>query len=670
LRSKILFVFLICFRLLSAQDDQALIQRMESHLPDLKETFMAVDTLNELAWVLSGIGDWNKAKGYATQALSISQKLNYLQGSSDSYMRLGLISEGYWLQSMGEGSREMAETHFLNSLEYYKKALGLRARLGNFVGAAKVHNNLGTLYADQGDFQNAAFEYQAGLSCLDTIPESSPGYWKTKARILNNLSDALLHLGDYKQAIQRIEKSIAIRKENELYYSLAHSYLNAGAIYLENKIRDLPKAKRYFHESLNLYKQYGDQGGIAKCYNNLGNLYLFQEKFDSALVYFDRALEEDLLDPLDVFKVLRNKGSIFSRQGNPEKALEFFNEGLKRISTIGNKEEIARLYLDMGTVLVQKKRYDEAVDYLSKSRKIADSSQLFGLELLSTAGLASSHKQEVFQERTRRNIQLLVALVILLSILGIAFFMISINRRKRQIAEQNARLARQEVDGLLQKQELQTAYARLAGQEEERKRVAQDLHDRLGVMLSTAKLYFQPLQASLKKVSEESIEPLQNVKQILDDAVKEVRRISHNMFSPTLTSLGLASEVRILADRIREAKSVDIQLTTSGMEERLKGMLEVQLYRVIQEAVGNALKYAEASSIHIQITQSEEFVKITIQDDGKGFDSKSIMGKGKGMGLSNMSARVQELNGQIKIDSEVGKGTQVAVEVPLERAIY
>jgi signal transduction histidine kinase len=152
--------------------------------------------------------------------------------------------------------------------------------------------------------------------------------------------------------------------------------------------------------------------------------------------------------------------------------------------------------------------------------------------------------------------------------------------------------------------------------------------------------------------------------------VKEVRRISHNMFSPTLTSLGLASEVRILADRIREAKSVDVQLTTSGMEERLKGMLEVQLYRVIQEAVGNALKYAEATSIHIQITQSEEFVKITIQDDGKGFDSKSIMGKGKGMGLSNMSARVQELNGQIKIDSEVGKGTQVAVEVPLERAIY
>jgi len=151
---------------------------------------------------------------------------------------------------------------------------------------------------------------------------------------------------------------------------------------------------------------------------------------------------------------------------------------------------------------------------------------------------------------------------------------------------------------------------------------------------------------------------------MVDDAVKEVRSVSHNMMPNALIRFGLAKAVREFIDKIAATGALKIDLQIIGLTERLESTTETVLYRVMQETVSNIIKHAQASDISIQLIRDEDNLTMMIEDNGKGFDTKKMSEFG-GIGLKNIISRVEYLNGTVDFDSFPGRGTTVIVEIHL-----
>lgn len=203
----------------------------------------------------------------------------------------------------------------------------------------------------------------------------------------------------------------------------------------------------------------------------------------------------------------------------------------------------------------------------------------------------------------------------------------------------------------------------LKGQEEERSRLARDLHDGLGGMLSGIKLNLSSVKDKLSGLEKDEQLFARSIGQ-LDKAINEMRRVAHNMMPEALLKFGLAEAIRDYCDGINESKEVKVVFTQLGFQQPLEKATEVVVYRIIQELTNNALKYAGAVTILIQLTSHELGISITVEDDGKGFDITQLQ-TAKGTGLQNVRSRVDYLKGTCEIQSSPGVGTSVNIEIPV-----
>ncbi|NVJ47436.1 MAG: sensor histidine kinase [Cytophagia bacterium] len=265
-----------------------------------------------------------------------------------------------------------------------------------------------------------------------------------------------------------------------------------------------------------------------------------------------------------------------------------------------------------------------------------------------------------------RNITVIVALTVLI-LFSIWLYVLDQKRKTiKAIAAKNDELNKQRIDELLQQQEIASLQGVLEGQEQERKRVAIDLHDRLGGILSMVKLHFSAVEEKLPPDNPEKKKFL-TASELLDLAAGEVRNISHNLLSGVLAKFGLLPALKDLTDRINESGEIKLNLIQYNVENALNGEQELQVYRIVQELISNILKHSEAKEATIQLIRNndEKKVNLIVEDDGKGFDPSAPSLSG-GIGLSNLKARVGKLNGQFHIDSGKGAGTSISIDIPIE----
>ena len=222
------------------------------------------------------------------------------------------------------------------------------------------------------------------------------------------------------------------------------------------------------------------------------------------------------------------------------------------------------------------------------------------------------------------------------------------------------KLEYQKIEDLLKKQELQSAYVLIEGQETERKRIAQDLHDSLGSMLVTLNMYADTL---LNKQTLKEVKQLAGkISDITTQATEETRRISHNLDTGMLTHFGLGAAINDLVNAITEASAIAM-VCHIHLPDRVNKEISTNLYRIIQELINNTLKHAHATKIHLEISQiSYEYISLIYEDNGVGFDTTT---KAKGMGLSNITSRIDTTGGTIQIDSKIDKGSSFIIEIPL-----
>ncbi len=196
-------------------------------------------------------------------------------------------------------------------------------------------------------------------------------------------------------------------------------------------------------------------------------------------------------------------------------------------------------------------------------------------------------------------------------------------------------------------------------EEKERRRFAQELHDGIGPLLSTTKLYLQWFNKPESKMDKGII--ISKMEETLEETVASIREISNNLSPNTLNSFGLSAALKTFINRIRNVSDINFNYNNK-LNKRLDEHIEITIYRLICELINNSIKHSEAQKVNIIIEEQED-IEITYNDDGKGFDVVEKIQSGKGAGLMNLSTRVQSLGGLYNIDSKPGKGTKVHIKL-------
>ena len=242
---------------------------------------------------------------------------------------------------------------------------------------------------------------------------------------------------------------------------------------------------------------------------------------------------------------------------------------------------------------------------------------------------------------------------IVLLVLGIllAFTQYRRSKWKQEAKMKTAVMVQQEI----------AARAVIEAEEAERQRIAKDLHDGVGQMMSAARMNLSAFEEAASFRSETEKQDFDRIIGLVDESCREVRAVSHNMMPNALLKQGLASAIREFIHKL-DQKKIRVQLYTEGLEERLDSNLETVLYRVIQECVNNVIRHAGASTVDISVVRENDMIRGTIEDNGKGFDTQNLE---EGLGLKNIRTRIDYLKGTVEIDSAPGKGTLVAFHVPL-----
>lgn len=252
-----------------------------------------------------------------------------------------------------------------------------------------------------------------------------------------------------------------------------------------------------------------------------------------------------------------------------------------------------------------------------------------------------------------------IASILILLILGYLGF---INFKKgQQLAKQQQALQKQKISELEKDKQLLTIDAMLKGQEEERSRIAKDLHDGLGSLLSGTKLSFMNVKENLPLTPETNTQFDRSLS-MLDNSIGDLRKVAQNLMPEALVKFGLQEAVRDFCDSIQSTTGIKIVFQQFGERRKLHSTAEMFIYRIIQELVNNAVKHAEATQVIVQLTMSENKTGITVEDNGKGFD-KNILAQAKGAGMANISYRVQYFNGTSDLVTSPGNGTSVNIEL-------
>lgn len=361
---------------------------------------------------------------------------------------------------------------------------------------------------------------------------------------------------------------------------------------------------------------------------------------------------------------------IYLSQNRPKKAIEILTEVVEKIKNLGKPHYLKEVYSKLVESHIKDDDYVGAYHYKLLEGKLNDSitsekvqRNVAELEIKYDSAKKEKELAEqslTIEKRTRQKNQILIGLVALglVTIVLLLFFRKRI-RDQKVISKQKASLQENKILELKQQNKLLALQSMIEGQETERFRIAQDLHDSLGGLLSTVKAHFTTIQNEIAQLEKLNLTGKTN--DLIDEACLEVRRISHNMMPQSLSILGLEGALDDAVENLKEqGYSVTLEINNLPKLETTK---EVVIYRLVQEIFTNIIKHAEAKSILVQLIGHQNEINLLVEDDGKGFDYNTSDTKG-GYGLKNIKSRVEFLNGTINWDSELQKGTTININIP------
>ncbi|HSY61045.1 MAG TPA: sensor histidine kinase, partial [Cytophaga sp.] len=425
---------------------------------------------------------------------------------------------------------------------------------------------------------------------------------------------------------------------------------------------DYNEAIRRYSASKDFAAKINDSLSISYSLSNIAGVYVIQKKYDDAEKNLLKALDirRNLGDSFAIALTYSDLGTSMNAKGDYSKAVNYLTESNRMAEKIHYAELQSNNYNELADAAAKQMDYKKALEYFQKRTGLRDSifstEKTKQIEELNTKYQTVKNEQIIEQQHNR----IVRQNFIFLGIAGLALMigLLSWSQYKRYKLRKETQLKTE----IMKQQELATK-AVIEAEEEERQRIARDLHDGVGQMMSAAKMNLSAFESEIKFSNEDQKRSFERIIHLVDDSCKEVRHVSHNMMPNVLQKNSLAAAIHDFIDKI-DKKALEIHLYTEGLDERLDSNTETVFYRVIQECVNNVIKHSAATTMDISVVRDKDGISATIEDNGKGFDTTDKE-KFEGIGLKNILTRVEFLKGTAEFDSTPGRGTVVSLHVPL-----
>lgn len=589
-----------------------------------------------------------KSLSLGMEALTLATKLDFQKGIASSHNSLG----NYYYQT---GDYKQAIIH-------HRASLTIRKKMNDNMGIAQSLVNLGNANYSEGKLKDATNTYFEGLKYSELAKNDG-----LTSMLYTNIASIFDDLKNFQQSLEYSLKAISIREKINDVGGLAFNYNNISTVYRDS--HKYNEAITYLKKAIEASVASGNSNLQAYALTNLGDVYARKGMYLQSIENLEksRAIQEQLGDKLGYLTTLTIIGDTYYAARNLQKAEWYYRNALDGNRNLKNANVLLGIYEGLTKVCEAENKYAEALKFnkLLSAQKDSTLNETNTKQLseLNTKYETEKKQKEIVQLSSQNTTQKLVLVkrnttIIAISsifITSIAFgLLFYIHYKTKQEKKLQAEIIRQ--------QDLSTQ-AVLEAEEKERTRIGNDLHDGLGQLFSTVKMNLSGLIDRVSIAHEDDRILAEKTVWLVDESCREVRSISHQMMPNALLKAGLAAGVRNFLTLIDE-NHLKVNLETVGFNDRINSNVEMVLYRVIQETVNNVIKHAAASQLDIQLVKDEDGINVTIEDNGKGFDTTQIE-KQDGIGVKNIKTRVLYLKGTVDFDTAIGRGTVVNVWVPL-----
>ncbi|MGB0403253.1 MAG: ATP-binding protein [Salibacteraceae bacterium] len=385
-----------------------------------------------------------------------------------------------------------------------------------------------------------------------------------------------------------------------------------------------------FREAIELAEKSRDSTVMAFTYLKITGYFIQENQIDSARYYSSNALmiyrRAKMAD--GIMHALSYLTAVSDKEKDPEVALKLYKE----------------LFLIRDTLV------DEITTIKTAELETLYETEKKEKENLKLKAENVTSQALVLEERNKSNLILFFTILTILLIVGIAivlFYRVKLKTKNE-----------------LNKLEKEKTNAVIVAEEKERIRIARELHDGIGQQMSGLKLQFSNFVTQYLPTNSEEEKNAQKLLNILDDSCSEVRSISHQMMPRTLKELGLVKALESMLEKSLNGTNIKYQFEHFKVDERFESRIENSLYRICQELVNNIMKHSQANQISVQLFKNKSSLILIVEDNGIGFNSTE---KKNGIGLLNMSSRIDTINGKINFESSPGSGTTATIRVPLDK---
>ncbi|MCZ8091141.1 sensor histidine kinase [Flavobacterium sp.] len=554
------------------------------------------------------------------------------------------------------------------SVYFIRKCLNLAKIIKNDNLIARSYYNLGHHSLMVGDFPAALNWFLLSLKIREKIDK-------------NNLHELYIGIGDvysnlkkYSKALEYYTKVFKLGDKN--FDANVRSYISIGNIYLRQN--DTSKAFEFYTKAEALIGTYHLKRSQVMLYNSLGLYHQQMGKNDLALKYFFKLIKiGEQTQKKEVIAITNlSISSIYEKENKDKLAIQFATSAsilakeISRLDTYWAAEELlSKIYEKQNKHQLALYHYKEyiitrdSIENKENTEKIVKAQMKYEFEKKELIAKAAQDKAKVIalqelnkQKLIRNSFAGFSILIVILSII------IVLNYKKRAkiskaLAQKSEELYQQKAVELIKNEQVKSMRNYIKGEENERSRIASELHDGIGGSLSAIKL-------KLSKIAEEDEnEKIEKVIKNVDVLYHDVRSISHNLITPQLKNSIFIEVINNLVNDIKEATSLEI--TLEYLEEDkinlLSEEIQVTVYRMIQELLKNSIAHSNGTKIEINVTKFEHELNLVIEDNGAGFDTSK---KKLGIGLRNLEARTKALGGKLIIDSVIGRGSAFNITIP------
>ncbi|MFD2562667.1 tetratricopeptide repeat-containing sensor histidine kinase [Aquimarina rubra] len=590
-----------------------------------------------------------------TYSYTVLSKISKHQKYQDSIRAKAKLYLGSYFNSIG----------VVDSSMYYTRASLIHLRNKKYL--AKAYRLLGSSFRRSGQMDNAIEILYKSLTISEEI-----NYRDMIVKVKSDLGLLYANKKKYTKAIQFLEESIDHAENEQAIYG---NYVNIGAIYYFQK--DFENAEQYFLKAFEMMPPDKDPKVSATIALNLGSVLYENGKYNQAIEYYEKSKEiADKHGFVDKnLNATIHKALVVGILGNHSEAIQTLKNSIVKAEEISNLEIQRNIYDNLAIVYKEAKDYKASNEALIQYHVFRDSlnnrkqrKEITELEVKYET--ATKEKEilelkenqllkdaEIKRQRLLKRFYVFGFILVLIPILGLLLVYYQKLQVKNKYNAQKEEINKQKITSFLKEQELKLANTYVIAQNEERSRIARELHDSIGGNLAAIKLQMKDIQKD-KDIQNTIIDQL-------DDTYEQVREISHNLIPKKISQTAFANYIADYINTIEKVTEPEITFIPHP-EEKINSIddhQKVEIFKIIQELMTNALKHAKAKVIEICLNVYNDSIEIIFEDDGIGFDVKNT---NTGIGLQNIKKRLSLLKAKIDIDSAINRGTAIRIEIPTE----